>query len=283
MKKQLLYWLSATLFFAVLGGCGGDEETGGGSGTLSIEITDAKSVLPNGTEEILVTFEEVYVHQPKGGGWQTCNLIESPYTVDLLQLNSGNTAVLVPPCALSPGKYTQIRIVITHAEIVINGINYDLGVPSQTLKTDKNFIFDVENGGFVALTIDFDPGLSIVGTVPDLSLKPVLHIVRSRNAATICGSLAAATFGDPAEQAIITVNWDEDSDGTDEIYTQLAAEKEFDTDPTDFCVFWLDPQKDFEVLVDVGETNVLDETILSTDLSPGETFLLNEGNQIEIP
>ncbi len=278
MKKVLFFAVLPAIVVLLLAGCGADGSSGssgGGVGTLSVDVTDAKSVLPDGTARVSITFDEVLVHK-SGGGWQTCELIADPYTVDLLQLHSGTTAVLAPPCSISSGKYTQIRIVVSHAEIEIDGLVYDLGVPSSKLKIDKNLTFDMEHNGFAALTVDFDPGQSITGTPPDLSLKPVIHVVRNRDATTMCGSIDPVTFGDPAQDALVTVNWDEDSDGSDEVYTQIAVEKESDTDPTAICIFWLDPQKDYDVIVDVDGTVVFNETVLSAQLTPGDTFSLND-------
>jgi hypothetical protein len=68
-------------------------------------------------------------------------------------------------------------------------------IPSENLKTDKNFSFDVQGGGAADITIDFDLSQSIVvtddgsGTL-SYKLKPVLHIVDTVEAATITGRIA---------------------------------------------------------------------------------------------
>ena len=271
------------LFF----GCGGGGDSGAGSGTLSIDITDAMSMLPDGTTEVNVTIEAVFVHK-KGGGWVECDLIEQPFTVNLLDWQSGNTTVLVPDCQLEPGDYTQLRFLISDANIVIDQnaeTVHCVKVPSDSLKTDKNFNFEVENGGFVALTADFDPGQSIVdaGKPGGCSylIKPVIHLLHTHKAATICGSIDRDTFvGDPPQQAIVTVTWDENLDGSDEVYTQMVAENKDEALATDFCIFWVDPNQDYNVVVEVDGTEELNEHVDDDELFAGDKFLLNGGIEI---
>ena len=102
--------MSLLIFIACGGGGGGS----GGFGEVSMDITDAKPVLPAGTEYLLITFEEVLVHKA-GGGLMSLPLPEFPYTIDLLQFYDGYTTELVPPVSLESGKYTQIRIVVSEA------------------------------------------------------------------------------------------------------------------------------------------------------------------------
>lgn len=293
MKKRIFCAIFSGIILMLFFGCGGGGggDSGAGSGTLSIDITDAMSMLPDGTTEVNVTIEAVFVHK-KGGGWVECDLIEQPFTVNLLDWQSGNTTVLVPDCQLEPGDYTKVRFLTNNANIVINDDTvHCVKVPSDSLKTDKNFYFQVENGGFVALTADFDPGQSIVdaGEPGGCSylIKPVIHLLLTHKAATICGSIAEETFvGDYPQEAVVTVTWDENSDkiiNADEIYTQVKVVN-INEPTTDFCIFWVDPDKDFNVVVEVDDsieiTEVLDEPVDSINLFAGETFRLNRDNPI---
>lgn len=292
MKTSLSFVIFSGIIFMLFFGCGGGGDSGAGSGTLSIDITDAMSMLPDGTTEVNVTIEAVFVHK-KGGGWVECDLIEQPFTVNLLDWQSGNTTVLVPDCQLEPGDYTKVRFLTSNANIVINDDTvHCVKVPSDSLKTDKNFYFQVENGGFVALTADFDPGQSIVdaGQPGGCSylIKPVIHLLLTHKAATICGRIAEDTFvGKSPQEGVVTVTWDENSDRTidvDEIYTQVKVVN-INEPTTDFCIFWVDPDEDFNVVVEVDDgielIEVLDEPVDSLDdLSAGETFWLNERDPI---
>jgi hypothetical protein len=252
-----------------------------------MDITDAMSMLPDGTTEVNVTIEALFLHK-KGGGWVECDLIEQPFTVNLLDWQSGNTTVLVPDCQLEPGDYTQVRFLINDANLVIdqNGETvHCVKVPSDSLKTDKNFNFEVVNGGFVALTADFDPGQSIVdvGEPGGCSylIKPVIHLLHTHKAATICGSIYESSFSNPPQKAIVTVTWDESLNDIYAVYTQIMVEKNDGEPATDFCVFWVDPGSKYNVKIELEDGTLLREESLDLGvLSDGAKYSLNAGAPI---
>jgi hypothetical protein len=279
--------LSAVILLHLIG-CGGGGGSSGGShtsyGTFSVNVTDAKPMLPSGTQEVLITFEEVNVHKA-GGGWTSLPLAQEPYTIDLLLFQEGHTTELVPPVSLESGKYTQIRIVVSSAQIVINNIGYSVTIPSENLKTDKQFDFQVQGGGAVNLTVDFDLSQSIVVTdenLPSYKLKPVLHINKTQEAATIHGEISANTFdAHTSTEAVVTVIWDKDSDGfvdlDDEVYTQVIVPR---NDPASFSIFWLVPEQDYIVQVDIDEPpddmHEVEESIEAHYLTAGAVYNLNQ-------
>jgi hypothetical protein len=278
--------LSAIIFLHFIG-CGGGGSSGGSYtsyGTVTVNVTDAKPMLPSGTEEVLITFEEVNVHK-SGGGWTTLLLAQQPYTIDLLLFQEGHTTELVPPVRLESGKYTQIRIVVSSAQIVINNVGHSVTIPSENLKTDKQFDFQVQGGGAVNLTVDFDLSQSIVVTdenLPSFKLKPVLHINKTQEAATIHGEISANTFdAHNSTEAVVTVIWDKDSDGfvdlDDEVYTQVIVPK---NDPASFSIFWLVPEQDYVVQINVDEPpdhiHEVEESIQAHFLTAGAVYNLNQ-------
>jgi len=284
MKKRVFCAIFSGIILMLLFGCGGSGDSGADSGTLSVDIADAKPLLPDGITGLEIQFSKVRVHT-SGGGWEDCDVITDP--IDLLQLHSGKSAVLVPNCLIKAGKITQLRFEIENARIVKSGAVEDMDLdvpPSGTLKTDKNFTVDIENGAFVGLTAHFDPTRSIVVTGPPNSsyrLKPVIHLLHTHKAATICGSIDKDTFvGDPPQQAIVTVTWDENLDGFDEAYTQIVVENNDAAPATDFCIFWVDPNQDYNVVVEVDGTEELNEHVDDDDLYAGDKFSLNGGIEI---
>jgi len=284
MKKRVFCAIFSGIILMLLFGCGGSGGSGADSGTLSVDVADAKPLLPDDITGLEIQFSKVRVHT-SGGGWEDCDVITDP--IDLLQLHSGKSAVLVPNCPIKAGKITQLRFEIENARIVKSGVveSMDLNVPpSGTLKTDKNFTVDMGNGAFVALTAHFDPTRSIVVTGPPNSsyrLKPVIHLLHTHKAATICGSIDKDTFvGDPPQQAIVTVTWDENLDGFDEAYTQIVVENNDAAPATDFCIFWVDPNQDYNVVVEVDGTEELNEHVDDDDLYAGDKFSLNGGIEI---
>jgi hypothetical protein len=283
VKKFFLFAILVCGVF--LSACGGGGGGGGGSasGSLSVAITDAKPALPAGIVQVLVTIDEVSVHQA-GGEWASLPLAQTPFTIDLLQFSDGHTTQLVPQVSLTSGKYTQVRLGVQSAMIVTDtGQQYPVEVPSGNLKTDKNFDFQVTGGGAVALTVDFDLSQSLVVTGSHkYKLKPVLHLVETGEAATITGSIAAATFG-AETQATIVVTQDNDNSGTltagDKEYTRLVVAKGA-SDPTLFSIYWLLPDLSYIVDVQIAGVTVYSEAVANTSLPPAAVFPLNGGNPI---
>lgn len=283
MKKQffiLAVLLCGVFLFACGGGGGGGT---GSSGSLSMAITDAKPSLPPGVVQVLVTIDEVSVHA-SGGDWISLPLAQTPFTIDLLQFTDGHTTQLVPEVMLTPGHYTQIRLGVQSATIVTDtGSQIQATIPSGNLKTAEQFEFDVTGGGAVDLTVDFDLSQSLVATGADsFMLKPVLHIVTTAEAATITGSIAAATFG-AENQATIIVTQDKDNSGAitpgDEEYTRLVVAKG-PSGPTAFSIFWLVPNQSYIVQVQIGGSTVYSQAVAGTSLPAGAVFSLNGGNPI---
>lgn len=277
MKKRVFCAIFSGIILMLLWGCGGSGNSGADSGTLSVDVADAKPLLPDGITGLEIQFNKVRVHT-SGGGWEDCDVITDP--IDLLQLHSGKSAVLVPNCLIKAGKITQLRFEIENARIVKSGALEDMDLdipPSETLKTDKNFTVDIGNGAFVALTAHFDPTRSIVVTGPPNSsyrLKPVIHLLHTHKAATICGGINHDTFSD--SRAIVTVIVDKDKSETfndaDELYAQIVVEE--DSDPTNFCTYWVDPDQQYiiEVREDEEGTSVIVPVVVSPgQLSAGQT------------
>ena len=183
MKLQrLLIFLTIASSFLMISAC-----KGGGStefGELAVHITDAKPLLPEGAENVTNLFLNitgVSVHK-SGGGWIALPLVEGPpHTIDLLRSINGNTTEIVPPVLLKYGKYTQIRLEIESATIRFdNVVDSEVVIPPDHFKTEKYFLFDVDESGPIDIVIDFDLSQSLEVTdtfgTPSYILNPVLHI-----------------------------------------------------------------------------------------------------------
>jgi hypothetical protein len=293
MRKRGIIFGLALAMGALLAGCGGGDGSSGGSGTVSMNITDAKPALPEeGVESVTIKFDEVSVHK-SGGGWTTLPVETSPLPseIDLYRFSDGSTTQFVPPVGLECGKYTQVRIGVTSGIIRINGVDHNLGIPSTNLKTDKNFEFDVPCGGAVNITVDFDLSQSIVLTGTGVyQLKPVLHINETSKAAAVQGEI---NFDTAATQATVVVYWDKKGDGTledpdpldpntDEEYTRILVEEE---DSVSFKVFWLVPERGYIVQVLLGngqppDGRTYEEYVDPSKLGEGAVYDLNGGNPI---
>jgi hypothetical protein len=280
------------VLFSGCGGGGGGGGDGGGltasssgtTGTFSLNVTDAKPLLPDDTKEVLITFEEVDVHKT-GEGWTSLPLAQEPFTIDLLQFQEGKTTELVPPVSLESGKYTQIRIVVSSAELITSAAGHSMVVPSESIKTDTPFDFEVKGGGAVNLTVDFDLSRSVEvtgGNLPSYKLKPVLHISHTEEAATIHGEISDVTFDAyTSTEAFVRVMWDKDPVGTvdagDEVYTKVVVPKN-DPPAAAFSIFWLVPDKDYIVQIDMDEppddNYEFKKTVASSYLTAGSHYHL---------
>ncbi len=285
MKRYVLFGLALGLFAVGLGCGSGDDAS---QGTISMNVTDAKPVLPvSNVESVSITFNGVSVHK-SGGGWVTLQTAQQPYTIDLYQFTDGQKTQIVPPVRIDSGRYTQVRIGVVSGTIRIAGQDYPLEIPSANLKTDKNFEFDVAKDGAVDLTVDFDLSRSIVVTGSGTyQLKPVLHLNETSKAATIQGAI---DFGSAA-QATVVVTWDKNGNGrfdapnpsdpnTDEEYTRVVVAS---TDAAPFKVFWVVPNQGYFVQVVIGERTSPPIYAAPGDLQPGAGYAINGGAPIVVP
>lgn len=283
MKSKLLCLLICLSFFFVACGGGGGDATSD-SGTVSMSVTDAKPLLPDEVANFYVEFSEIWVHK-SGQKWEQLPLVESPYTIDLLQFQNGSTTELVPPTTLTSGKYTQVRFVVSDAFLVFeSGDEHEVEIPSGKLKTDKNFTIDVESGTAIDLVIHFDLSMSLVvsgdDSDPIYKLKPVLHLFGDPiKAATITGTIANDAFG-TSDNATITVF--SEIDGVQEVFTQVEVTKSEDPGLTVFEIFWIVPNQSYTVQIDFAQDSDVEckEFVEDTYLHEGETFSLNGGADI---
>ena len=255
---------------------GGSSSTTAGSGIVTMSITDAKPMLPANITAFKVKFDEVLVHK-SGGGWISLPMAESPHVIDLLQFIDGDTTEFVPPVRLEYGKYTQVRIVISEAWITVsegnNEIEYVVTIPSENLKTDKNFVFNVEDPTGVDIIVDFDLSMSLKvdnNTSPSTyTCKPVLHLAETRKAATIVGHINDVDFGDE-DYATVTVFVRDSDTSSYEEYTKIMVTNTASEDPETFTIFWLVPNKEYLVEIDSvgtsgGTIDRIDVGLLSED------------------
>jgi len=266
---------SSVLMIAACGGGGGGSI---GSGEVSMSITDAKPLLPEGAENatnLWITFTDVLVHK-SGGSWISLPLTgDLPSdTIDVLQFYNGVTTEIVPPVLLEYGKYTQIRLVVESAKIRFDNdpaTDSPVVIPSGNLKTDKNFTFDPIDPAAADIIIDFDLSQSLAVTdpfgTPSYHLKPVLHIVRASEAAMITGVIADQSFINYSSgEASITVI----SNG--EVYSEITVER--NPVPAEFTIFWLVPEQDYTVEIDMNPDDEdgaeWSQTVSGDDLEPGK-------------
>lgn len=284
MKVSAIITLCIFIFLSLFivacdGGSGSSGSTS--SGVVTMSVTDAKPLLPENVTNLFVEFSGVWVHKP-GGGWIELDLIEDHYRIDLLQFQEGHTTELVPPAKLQSGKYTQVRIGVSKAWMVFdNGDTTEertLEIPSENLKTDKNFTMDLDEAAAIDLIIHFDLSMSVVvsGTdeEPTYKLKPVLHLFEDPlQAAIFEGELDNSSFGDSKEATVVVK-----TDG--EIYTQVEISQSSTDDPTIYSIFWIVPGQNYSVNIDIDQDG--DDDCVKTIGSGGKIESPGPGEAVDI-
>jgi hypothetical protein len=179
MKKAIIISIMVILgISSMFSGC-----IQSGSGTLLLQITDAPSDL--NISKALVNITIVQVHLADFGsddndsddnesdaGWFT--IVNETQTFDLIQLI--DVKEVFDQEELTAGWYTQIRLTVESALVTIDGIEYDLHIPSKNVKLISPFEI-VENETTV-LTLDFDVYESIHQTGNDrYIMNPTIKVI----------------------------------------------------------------------------------------------------------
>jgi hypothetical protein len=186
--KRLLSFAASAALGMLAAGCTDSGNTPVQTGHLKLHMTDASVA---GIEQVNITFSTVEVHLD--GNWIAIS--GAPVTVNLLEWNNGRTLVIGEK-DLAPGRYTQIRLMVSKAEIVVDGVTKPLTIPSGDetgLKLIHNF--DITAGTTSEIVLDFDVSKSITRTGNgEYKLKPTIRAIEKPLTGAITG-----TVTNPAE------------------------------------------------------------------------------------
>jgi hypothetical protein len=170
-----------------------------GKGLLKIYLVDS----PTSFDSVIIYVKQVEVHKSGSdstSGWYVIN--DSLRSFDLLQLVNGASAVL-GDSALTPGDYTQIRLILADGNYVIDsGIKHDLIVPSGTQTGIKlNHAFSIESNSLYELMLDFnvDKSIHVTGNGKYM-MKPVIRVMPM----IISGSISGQVLPLDAQAAVFT-------------------------------------------------------------------------------
>ena len=170
----------------ILSGCDkltglSEEDPAGQTGKMQVLLTDAPFPYDLVSEaNVTITMVEA-VSQDE----ERFALSDDTTTFNLLELQDGVTALLAEEDDLPAGSYSQMRLTVSDASVVLNnGDTFDLKVPSNQIKVNLSG-FEVEPDESVALTLDFDAGKSFVvqgnvdtpAGIKGFLLKPVVNPV----------------------------------------------------------------------------------------------------------
>lgn len=211
MKKYfvILFLLALAIFIS---GCigflttPGEDSIAPGKGRLEIYLTDLSEKYKSNDSEnylaVYITISKIEAHiagddEGTEGYWDVLMewMIGEEPTFDLIELK--DKSILLSENELGLGKYTQIRLFVTQASILVeieetgedsklmeivneeNFETFNVEIPSGD-QTGLKLIrpFEIIEGGTTELTIDFDAEESIVKTGNgSYKLKPVIKII----------------------------------------------------------------------------------------------------------
>ncbi len=175
-------------------------------GTLRMLLVDAPAQIQN-VDSLIVVFDRVLVHRNEeadtssADGWVTVlsdTLPAEERTFNLLELVNGVFATL-GEVDLEPGIYTQIRIMLESASLVIDGESQDLFIPSGD-RTGIKLVdsFTVDPAVITELTVDFDVARSLHEAPPgsgNYILRPTIRLVQKSLSGSISGTVTPAGIG----------------------------------------------------------------------------------------
>ncbi|MCK5668942.1 MAG: DUF4382 domain-containing protein [Gammaproteobacteria bacterium] len=229
--RLLFTALFSILLLVSLSACGGDAGNGG-TGTLSLSLTDATTA---DYKAIYVTVKEVRVHRKDGSGWQVAATPNKTY--NLLELVNGVREHL-GIAELQTGFYTQMRLII--GDTADGGINIksnshpfanyfidssdfeqELKIPSGPQTGIKISGFFINQDETTELILDFDASKSIVkaGSSGKWLLKPTIKVLNTEYYSRINGTV------DTIEGVLVSAQTYDSSasDAQDEVLVQTAT------------------------------------------------------------
>jgi len=178
VKKTICGLITLLIFSSLIAfgvGCG--QTSVAQTGTLEIRVIDAPPEYDIATIDI--TFSKVEVHKAgdgeQEGGWITVSIAQGRF--DLLRLEANDLEALLATDEVTPGTYTQLRIIIDSISITLNGVGEppEVLIPSGELKFNRNFEVAVDE--MTTLLVDIDAAESLVSTGSGkLLFKPVVKL-----------------------------------------------------------------------------------------------------------
>jgi len=107
-----------------------------------------------------------------GAGWTT--IVNGSKTFDLVKIK--DVKDFLGEKELTAGKYTQIRLTVESAKLMISGEEEPFKIPSGSIKLVKSF--DILDGETTVLTIDFDAEKSVHQAGSTYIMKPTIKVIQ---------------------------------------------------------------------------------------------------------
>ncbi|WP_282165191.1 DUF4382 domain-containing protein [Cellulophaga baltica] len=202
MKLKLVFTSILSMIFLLFGCSDNNDTANGGTGTLSIQLTDAPFLYDMVAEANVTIFKidarykgAVETDSVSEDGNSFITLSEEEVPINLLELTNGITENLVN-LEVPAGTYDLVRVYVKGVNVILNdGTVYDLNVPSGEQTGIKVFIqpgLVVQGGLSSDLLLDFDVSKSFVAkggrnNLSGFNFKPVIKASNLATAGTLKG------------------------------------------------------------------------------------------------
>ncbi len=199
---------TGAMLLLVMGGlisCSDSTSTDTEPGTLRLVLVDAPADM-EGVESLEIVFDKILIHRASGeedpvDGWITIMYDTLPVerrTFDLMDLVNGHFGILCEK-ELEAGTYTQIRIMLESATLIVDGEPQNLTIPSGD-QTGIKLVggFKIDPNVITEFTLDFDVAKSLHEAPPgsgDYILRPTIRLVQTTLSGTISGTVLPIGIG----------------------------------------------------------------------------------------
>ena len=181
---------------SVIGACSGGSDSN--NGTISLSLMDRPV---DGVVELNITVTEFWIKPQGSGPAFQLDMVDTPVTVNLLELTVDNPAIFVERANIPAGTYSWLEMKVddssssaAHA-MTDDGsmVVVDIDVPSDRVRLINNF--EVEPNDSVRLLFDWDVRKGLTEAVGRnlYILKPVIRVLDVEEFGSVVGEISSAT------------------------------------------------------------------------------------------
>ena len=183
---------------AIIGACssGGNDTN---TGTISVSLMDRPV---DGITELNITVTEFWIKAQGNGPAFQLDMVETPVTVNLLELTVDNPAIFIDRANIPAGTYNWLEMTVddsnssaSHAMTDEGAMReVDIDVPSDRVRLINNF--EVEPNDSVRLLFDWDVRKGLTEAVGRnlYILKPVIRVLDVEEFASVTGQISGTTI-----------------------------------------------------------------------------------------
>lgn len=299
--KQISIILLALIFMGLTACGGGGTSNNGGTGTLSLSLTDATT---DKYKAIYITIDDIQIHlggnENSANNWTSIEMPESPMTLDLLQLVNGLREDL-GSVDLPAGRYTQLRMILgrtpddslnlvsrshPYANYTIDQSDrvqiHELKIPS-AFNTGLKIVngFTIGAGETTELVLDFDACRSVVeaGSSGNRMLNPTIKVAEIQEYSIIQGIVydAGGTIEDGGVEGALVSLQIYDGNAAD-LKDRVVVETSTITDEFGYYTIFAKPGDYQMVVYKSGKHPENIEISAFSGLAPDKNFPLADAN-----